>query len=139
MNINFRSNGKQTQETSNSGRCGGICNTTALTRFFQWVRTQMGDFCSQTGEFIIASLRHCWQLIGAMWTSFVDILSRVRNQCGQFMSRVWNELCQVIADLGTICKDWKTSIPVFKELFLGTLMNLLDVGTDVLSAQSHFK
>ena len=141
MNINFRSNGKQTQETPDSGHCGGICNAAALTRFFQWVRTQMGDFCRQAGEFISASFRRCWQLIGGMCTSFVDILSRVWNQFRQFMSWVWNELRQIIAGIGTICynKDLKTLFAVFKELVLGTLMNGLDVGADINSAISHFK
>ena len=41
---------------------------------------------------------------------------------------------QLISDLGSICKDPSTAFSVFKELFFGTVVNALDVGTDINSA-----
>ena len=50
------------------------------------------------------------------------------------LTEFFRQAHQLISDLGSICKDPSTAFSVFKELFFGTVVNALDVGTDINSA-----
>ena len=64
----------------------------------------------------------------SQWTR--DKLTAFYTQLTEF----FRQARQLISDLGSICKDPSTAFSVFKELFFGTVVNALDVGTDINSA-----
>ena len=60
-----------------------------------------------------------------------------RDKLTAFFTRLtefFRQARQLISDLGSICRDPSTAFSVFKELFFGTVVNALDVGTDINSA-----
>ena len=60
-----------------------------------------------------------------------------RDKLTAFYTRLtefFGQARQLLSDLGSICKDPSTAFSVFKELFFGTVVNALDVGTDINSA-----
>ena len=60
-----------------------------------------------------------------------------REKLTAFFTRLtefFRQARQLISDLGSICRDPSTAFSVFKELFFGTVVNALDVGTDINSA-----